>query len=166
MLGSSIFLARAAKQGSGGKGGEPLLTAGALWCAIALTVTGCATPPVVKRDYLDATAWRGSALTVVGRQNVVDAAAGAAPQTVTLIDVNQRAEVAGDVERRARVLDRRVANVQESCTATALRPSLSPSGLDRYRSASRPILLANCRRSKWWSSPITDGEHARPVRAC
>ena len=64
-------------------------------CLIALMATGCATPPVVKRDSLDATAWRGSALTVVGRQTVVDAAAGAAPQTVTLIDVNQRAEVGG-----------------------------------------------------------------------
>jgi hypothetical protein len=83
-----------------------------LCCVIALTVTGCATPPVVKRDILDATAWRGSALTGVGRQMVVDAAAGAAPQTVTLIDVNQRAEVADDAERRGRVLDGRVANVQ------------------------------------------------------
>ncbi|MGB7974397.1 MAG: hypothetical protein WCF81_08615 [Roseiarcus sp.] len=79
---------------------------------IALSVTGCATPPVVKRDDLDATAWSGSALTVVGRQKVVDAAAGAAPKTVTLIDVDQRAEVAGNVEPRARVLDRRVANVE------------------------------------------------------
>jgi hypothetical protein len=83
-----------------------------LCCVIALTVTGCATPPVVKRDTLDATAWRGSALTGVGRQMVADAAAGAAPQTVTLIDVNQRAEVGGDAERRARILDWRVANVQ------------------------------------------------------
>ena len=92
--------------------GHGLAARAGLCCVIALTAAGCATPPVVKRDYLDATAWRGSALTVVGRQNVVDAAAGAAPQTVTLIDVNQRAEVAGDVERRARILDRRVANVR------------------------------------------------------
>ena len=93
-----------------------------LCCVIALTVTGCATPPAVKRDYLDATAWRGSALTGVGRQMVVDAAAGAAPQTVTLIDVNQRAEVAGDVERRARVLDRRVANVQRELHRNGIAP--------------------------------------------
>jgi hypothetical protein len=82
-------------------------------CFIALTATaGCATPPEVKRDYLYEAAWRGSDLTVVGRQMVVDAAAGAAPQTVTLIDVNARAEVAGDAERRARILNRRVENVQ------------------------------------------------------
>jgi hypothetical protein len=94
-----------------------------LCCVIALTVTGCATPPVVKRDILDATAWRGSALTGVGRQMVVDAAAGAAPQTVTLIDVNQRAEVAGDAERRGRVLDRRVANVQRELSRNGIAPA-------------------------------------------
>ncbi len=102
---------------------SPLLMTGSLFCLIALIATGCATPPEVKRDYLDATAWRGSALTVVGRQNVIDAAAGAAPQTVTLIDVNQRAEVAGDVERRARVLDRRVANVQRELYRNGIAPA-------------------------------------------
>jgi hypothetical protein len=93
-----------------------------LCCLIALTVTGCATPPAVKRDYLDATAWRGSALTGVGRQMVVDAAAGAAPQTVTLLDVNQRAEVAGGVERRARVLDRRVESVRTELHRNGIAP--------------------------------------------
>jgi hypothetical protein len=93
-----------------------------LCCVIALAVTGCATPPAVKRDYLDATAWRGSALTGVGRQMVVDAAAGAAPQTVTLLDVNGRAEVAGDLGRRARVLDRRVANVQRELHRNGIAP--------------------------------------------
>jgi hypothetical protein len=92
------------------------------FCVIALTATGCATPPVVKRDYLYEAAWRGSSLTVVGRQMVVDAAAGAAPQTVTLIDVNQRARVAGDVERRARILDRRVANVQSELRRNGIAP--------------------------------------------
>jgi hypothetical protein len=93
-----------------------------LCCLIAFVETGCATPPAVKRGYLDATAWRGSALTGVGRQMVVDAAAGAAPQTVTLIDVNQRAEVVGDAERRARVLDRRVANVQRELHRNGIAP--------------------------------------------
>jgi hypothetical protein len=83
-----------------------------LACALALAAAGCATPPVVKRDFLDVAAWRGSALTVPGRQMVIDAAAGAAPQSVTLIDVDARAEVAGDAERRARMIDRRVATVR------------------------------------------------------
>ena len=89
---------------------------------IALTVTGCATPPVVKRDFLYEAAWRGSALTVVGRQMVVDAAAGAAPQTVTLIDVNQRAEVSGDAYRRARILYRRVENVRAELYRNGIAP--------------------------------------------
>jgi hypothetical protein len=92
-------------------------------CVIALMVTGCATPPVVKRNYLDATAWRGSALTGVGRQMVVDAAAGAAPQTVTLIDVNARAEVAGDIERRARILNRRVEGVRTELHRNGIAPA-------------------------------------------
>jgi hypothetical protein len=110
-----------------------------LCCVIALTVAGCATPPVVKRDYLDVTAWRGSALTGVGRQMVVDAAAGVAPQTVTLLDVNGRAEVAGDEERRARVLDRRVANVQRELHRNGIAPVATgewfgpaPGGIQTY----------------------------------
>ena len=119
--------------------GRVLAARACLCCLTAFVVTDCATPPVVKRDYLDATAWRGSALTVVGRQNVVDAAAGAAPQTVTLIDVNQRAEVAGDVERRARVLDRRVANVRRELHRNGIAPAAigewpgpAPGGVQTY----------------------------------
>ena len=90
---------------------------------IALIVTACATPPTVKRDYLYEAAWRGSTLTVVGRQMVNDAAAGAAPQTVTLIDVNQRAKVAGDAERRARILNRRIENVQAELGRNGIGPA-------------------------------------------
>jgi hypothetical protein len=116
-----------------------LTTRACFYFAIALTATGCATPPEVKRDTLDATAWRGSALTVVGRQMVVDAAAGAAPQTLTLIDVNQRAEVAGDPERRARILDRRVANVRTELRRNGIAPpnvaewpEAGPGGVQTY----------------------------------
>jgi len=90
---------------------------------IAFVATGCATPPAVKRDYLYEAAWRGSSLTVVGRQMVVDAAAGAAPQTVTLIDVNQRAKVAGDAERRARILDWRIRNVWAELRRNGIAPA-------------------------------------------
>jgi len=106
---------------------------------IALALAGCATPPVVKRDYLEARAWRGSALTTYGRQMVVDAAAGAAPQTVTLIDVNARAEVTGDAERRARILDRRVESVRAELGrngiapgAIAEWPGAGPDGIQTY----------------------------------
>ncbi len=92
-------------------------------CLVALTAAGCATPPVVKRDYLYEAAWRGSSLTIVGRQMVVDAAAGAAPQTVTLIDVNARAAVAGDPERRASILDRRVRAVRAELSRNGIAPA-------------------------------------------
>ncbi len=92
-------------------------------CAVALMAAGCATPPVVKRDYLEASAWRGSALTTYGRQMVVDAAAGQAPQTVTLIDVNARAEVTGDAEQRARILARRVESVRAELGRNGIAPA-------------------------------------------
>lgn len=91
-----------------------------LICLIALA--GCATPPEVKRDYLYEAAWRGSALTLVGRQMVIDTAAGAAPQTVTLIDVNARAEVAGAAARRARILDRRIETVRAELRRKGIAP--------------------------------------------
>jgi hypothetical protein len=101
--------------------GEGLKAAARLIPLIALA--GCATPPEVKRDYLYEAAWRGSALTVVGRQMVIDAAAGAAPQTVTLIDVNARAEVAGDPVHRARILDRRVQTVRTELRRNGIAPA-------------------------------------------
>ncbi len=92
-------------------------------CLVALgAIAGCATPPEVKRDYLDKAAWQGSDLTVIGRQMVV-AAAGAAPQTVTLIDVNARAEVAGDAERRARILGRRVETLRRELLRNGIAPA-------------------------------------------
>ena len=110
-----------------------------LSCALALAAAGCATPPVVKRDYLEQWAWRGSALTVPGRQMVIDAAAGAAPQTVTLIDVNARAEVAGDATQRARVLNRRVETVRRELSRNGISsvdiaewPGAGPDGWQTY----------------------------------
>ncbi len=108
-------------------------------CVGVLALTGCATPPVVKRDYLYEAAWRGSALTVIGRQMVVDAAAGAAPQTVTLIDVNERAEIAGDAEWRARILNRRAETVRAELGRNGIAPAdiaewpgAGPDGVQTY----------------------------------
>ena len=104
-------------------GGHGLAKYARFFCVIGLTATGCATPPEVKRDYLYEAAWRGSSLTVVGRQMVIDAAAGAAPHTVTLIDVNQRAEVAGDAYQRARILNRRVERVEAELERNGIAPA-------------------------------------------
>jgi hypothetical protein len=128
-----------------------LATLARLAPVIALTLAGCATPPEVKRDYLYEAAWLGSSLTVVGRQMVVDAAAGRAPQTVTLIDVNARAEVAGDPERRARILDRRVESVRAELRRNGIAPAdiaewpgAGPDGVQTYPPAdlqSKPMVV-------------------------
>jgi hypothetical protein len=121
--------------------------------ALGMTAAGCS-PPVVKRDYLEARAWRGSALTAYGRQQVTDAVAGAAPQTVTLIDVDARAEVAGDPARRARILDRRVANVQTELRRNGIEPGdvaewsgAGPAGVQTYPpadlQAKRMVVIAH-----------------------
>ena len=135
-------------------------------CLIGLiALAGCATPPEVKRDYLYEAAWRGSALTVVGRQMVIDAAAGAAPQTVTLIDVNARAEVAGDADRRARILDRRVETVRAELRRNGIAPvDIGRGSRRRARTACRPILPPSCRPNAWSSSPITDADRCDPPR--
>ena len=111
----------------------------------------CATPPEVKRDILDEAAWRGSALTVAGRQMVVDAAAGARPRTVTLIDVNQRAEVWADPARRARILDRRVESVRAELERNGIAPGaiagwpgFGPDGVQTFPPAelqTRPMVV-------------------------
>ena len=131
--------------------GSRLAARACFTCLIALMATGCATPPVVKRDYLYEAAWRGSSLTVVGRQMVVDAAAGAAPQTVTLIDVNQRAKVRGDAERRARILDWRIRNVWAELRRNGIAPAdvglwagVGPDGWQTFPSAqlqTKPMVL-------------------------
>jgi hypothetical protein len=119
--------------------GHGLATHARFVWVIALTAAGCATPPEVKRDYLTVAAWRGSALTVPGRQMVVDAAAGAAPSTVTLIDVNAQAEVAGDAERRARILNRRVETVRAELRRNGITtadiedwPGAGPDGVQTF----------------------------------
>ena len=90
-------------------------------------------------------------MTVVGRQMVVDAAAGRAPQTVTLIDVNARAAVTGDAERRARILDRRIETVRAelerngiSAAGIAEWPGAGPDGVQTFPPAelqTEPMVL-------------------------
>ncbi|MBV8320517.1 MAG: hypothetical protein JO049_07560, partial [Hyphomicrobiales bacterium] len=112
------------------------------------------TPPAVKRDYLSQAAWRDSTLTVVGRQMVVDAAAGSAPHTVTLVDVNARAEVRGDFLARAHVLDRRVEAVQAELERNGIAPAdiaaeagFGPDGVQTFPSselqAKRMVIIAH-----------------------
>jgi hypothetical protein len=126
-----------------------------LACLVALAATaGCATPPEVKREYLYEAAWRGPDLTVVGRQMVVDAAAGAAPRTVTLIDVNARTGIAGHSARQARVLEQRIERVEAELERNGIAPAdiaewpgAGPDGIQTFPPADlqtkRMVLIAH-----------------------
>ena len=107
-------------------------------CAVALMAAGCATPPVVKRDYLEQRVARLGAHDLRpadGRRR----RRRPAPQTVTLIDVNARAEVTGDAEQRARILDRRVESVRAELSRNGIAPAAiaewpgaGPDGVQTY----------------------------------
>jgi hypothetical protein len=78
----------------------------------ALAVTGgCATAPEFKTFHLSHRDWRGAALTERGRLVVADALAGAAPQTVTVIEIGGVLSLPSDPVRRMRILDERARTV-------------------------------------------------------
>jgi hypothetical protein len=78
--------------------------------ALALT-TGCALAPEFKTFHLSHREWRGTALTERGRLVVADAVAGAAPLTVTLIEIGGMLGLPSDPDRRIRILDGRAQTV-------------------------------------------------------
>jgi hypothetical protein len=77
-------------------------------CLMALAVSSCALAPEFKAFYLSHKDWRGTALSGHGRLVVADAAAGAAPLTVTLIEIGGVQELPADPVRRLGILDQRV----------------------------------------------------------
>ncbi len=74
--------------------------------ALALT-TGCALAPEFKTFHLSRREWRGTALTERGRIVVADAVAGAAPLTVTVIQIGGVLGLPSDPEQRIGILDAR-----------------------------------------------------------
>ena len=74
----------------------------------ALALCGCAIAPEFKAFYLSHRDWRGTALSGHGRLIVADAVAGAAPLTVTLIEIGGVAGLPADPARRQRILEERV----------------------------------------------------------
>src|SRR5271165_2063656 len=78
--------------------------------ALALT-TGCALAPEFKTFHLSRREWRGTALTERGRIVVADAVAGAAPLTVTVIEIGGVLGLPSDPDQRMRILDGRARTV-------------------------------------------------------
>ena len=78
--------------------------------AVALTA-GCALAPELKTFHLSHREWRGTALSERGRLVVADAVAGAAPYTVTVIEIGGVLELPADPVRRIGILDARARTV-------------------------------------------------------
>ncbi len=71
-------------------------------CLTAFALTGCAAPEF-KTFYLSAHDWRGSELSGHGQLRVADATAGAAPRTVTVLEIGGLLDAPRDPERRLRL---------------------------------------------------------------
>jgi hypothetical protein len=85
--------------------------------------TGCALAPEFKTFHLSHREWRGTALSEHGRLVVADAVAGAAPHTVTVIDIGGVLELPPDPDRRMRILDGRARTVAAELERHGVTPA-------------------------------------------
>jgi hypothetical protein len=73
----------------------------------ALALEGCAIAPEFKTFYLGHEDWRGAALSPRGRLVVSDIVAGAAPSTITRVEIGGVRGLPADPARRIPILDER-----------------------------------------------------------
>jgi hypothetical protein len=93
-------------------------------CLTALALmTGCALAPEFKTFHLSHQEWRGTALSEHGRLVVADAAAGAAPLTVTVIEIGGVLGLPSDPDRRIRILDGRARTVAAELERHGVAPA-------------------------------------------
>src|SRR5271157_5503384 len=90
----------------------------------ALTLAGCAAPEF-KTFYLSARDWRGAELSGVGQLRVADAVAGAAPRTVTVLEIGGLLEAPSNLERRLRLQEDRAL----ALTAALERHGVAPESI-------------------------------------
>ena len=92
-------------------------------CLTALALApGCALAPEFKTFYLSGRDWRGAELSGRGRLTVADAVAGAAPRTVTILEIGGLLGQPYDLERRMRLQDARA----ETLAAAVERHGVAP----------------------------------------
>jgi|SRR5271166_1390141 len=102
----------------------------------ALTLAGCAAPEF-KTFYLSARDWRGAELSGHGQLRVADAVAGAAPRTVTMIEIGGLLEAPPDLERRLRLQENRARALTAALERHGVHPAnigvevLAATGADR-----------------------------------
>ena len=74
--------------------------------ALALALAGCAAPEF-KTFYLSARDWGGAELSGHGQERVADAVAGAAPRSVTILEIGGLLGTPLDLKRRLELQDER-----------------------------------------------------------
>ena len=89
----------------------------------ALALSDCALAPEFKTFYLSQHDWRGVALTGHGRLTVADAIAGAAPHTVTLLQIGALAGLDDDPGHRTLVQDERARSLISALEAYGVGPA-------------------------------------------
>ena len=127
----------------------------------AAALAGCAAPEF-KIFTLSAHDWRGAELSGHGRLTVADAVAGAAPRTVTILEIGGLLEAPRDPERRLRLQDARALALTAALERHGVPPEnigLDTQARDRRRQASR---RRRCWRSRWSSSCIIEGKPREP----
>ena len=93
-------------------------------CLAALALAGCAAPEF-KTFYLSARDWRGAELSGHGQLRVSDAIAGAAPRTVTLLEIGGLLDAPRDLDRRLRLQEDRA----RALTAALERRGVPPEAI-------------------------------------
>ncbi len=93
------------------RGGGFVKISALIACLIALALGSCALAPEFKTFTLSQEDWRGTALSGRGRLIVADAVAGAAPHTVTIVEIGGVLGLPADPVRRLRILDDRARTV-------------------------------------------------------
>lgn len=92
---------------------------------VALALSGCALAPEFKTFTLSAGDWRGAELSTHGRLTVADAVAGAAPRTVTVLEIGGLLLAPRDLERRMRIQAER----GKTLTAALERHGVAPADI-------------------------------------
>jgi hypothetical protein len=89
--------------------------------ALLALMPGCA--PEFKTFHLSHSEWRGTALSGRGRLIVADVAAGAAPYTVTVIEIGGVLGLPADPLRRAEILDERARTLMAELERDGIAPA-------------------------------------------
>src|SRR5208283_3183569 len=91
----------------------------------ALALSGCALAPGSKTFYLSQEDWCGTVLSAQGKQTVADSVAGAAPNTITILQLGALGTAPRDPSKRIRTQEERA----RALTAALERRGVAPANI-------------------------------------